>query len=101
MTWFSSQFTNGEDWAKSQVVEVGIDEKTAQFMSSGWTDLSRTNTLLQFAMVSFCRDAALTVIRNSLKGQGWTLGADFVKTTSFPVKSSIVETSAAAQAAKR
>ena len=73
VTWFSSQFTTGEDaldWAKGQFAEVENADITANSTSSGRTGLNRINAQLHVALLSVFRDDALTVIRNSLKGQG-------------------------------
>ena len=96
VTWFSSQFTHGEDvldWAKIQVVEVRHAEVTAKSTTSGWTDLSRNNAQLQDALASLCRDEALTVIRKSPSGQGRTLGGDSARKIGLPTQTQIFDCS--------
>jgi hypothetical protein len=74
VTWFSSQFAHGEvalEWAKgfgpSTIDPTVIQQKASD---DEWHDLERINAQLQVALVSLCRDEALTVVRNSAKGQG-------------------------------
>ena len=72
VTWFSSQFTFGEDaldWPRVKLSRLETP-KSQPSRACGWTDLSRMNAQLQVALVSLCREKALTMIRNSLKGQG-------------------------------
>ena len=96
VTWSSYQLTSGEDallgWAKSQAVKIGTTEMTAQSVSSGWTDLSRSNVQLQAALVSLCSDERLTVIRTPLNCLGLDVcGADSAKSTSRPTISGIFD----------
>ena len=101
LTWFSSQFTKGEyalDWAKNQVFDIGNDETTIESTHGGWTDLARINYRLLWC--HFCRDEALTVIRNSLKGQVMEETLQRVRAFQRAVESSTDEASAATKAAK-
>ena len=73
ITWFSSQFTHGEqalEWARDHSDPIGTPEITQATSEKSWDDLSRINAQLQVALVSLCRDEALTIVRNSAKGHG-------------------------------
>ena len=74
VTWFSSQFENGEaalEWARDNGAET-IDTPAINLQASarGWSDLTKINMQMQVALVSLCRDEALIVVRNSARGQG-------------------------------
>ena len=75
VTWFSSQFESGEDilnWARDHpttgIGQAEID--AAMLRQGGWAELPKINAQLQVALVSLCRDEALTIVRNSNKGFG-------------------------------
>ena len=73
ITWFSSQLTHGEqalEWARDQTDSIGASEVAQTTTDKSWDDLSRIDAQLQVALVSLCRDEALTIVRNSAKGHG-------------------------------
>ena len=72
-TWFCSQFSKGEDaleWAKSQTQALTSAEVEAKSLEDGWKDLGRIDAQLHVALVSLCRDEALTVVKNSGRHAG-------------------------------
>ena len=73
-TWFCSQFRDAEKalrWAREEgsasITETDIAQ---QGSDAEWPELGKINAQLQVALVSLCRDEALTVVRNSERGQG-------------------------------
>ncbi len=73
-TWFCSQFRDAEKalrWAReeggSSITSQDIEQQGHDF---DWPELGKINAQLQVALVSLCRDEALTVVRNSERGQG-------------------------------
>ena len=73
-TWFCSQFRDAEKalrWAR-EVGSASITETdiAQQGSDAQWPELGKINAQLQVALVSLCRDEALTVVRNSERGQG-------------------------------
>eukprot|EP00971_Amphidinium_carterae_P014303 282616-Amphidinium_carterae.1 len=73
ITWFSSQFQHGEDaleWARDETQTITEDIVNIKATASSWVDLPRINAQLHVALVSLCRDDALTIIRNASKAQG-------------------------------
>ena len=74
VTWFSSQFVNGEaalEWARDlDSHPILARDVVEQATAVNWTDLGKINAQLQVALVSLCKDEALTIVRNSAKGQG-------------------------------
>lgn len=73
-TWFCSQFARGAEvleWAGAsddmKLTEERIAERARQTQNP---DMRRINAQLHVALVSLCRDEALTVVKNSEKSQG-------------------------------
>ena len=73
-TWFCSQFPRGAevlDWAAA-CDETSLTERRIanQAEATQNPDMQRINAQLHVALVSLCRDEALTVVKNSEKSQG-------------------------------
>ena len=73
MSWFGSQFVNGEralEWARDSTEPIDEAVVESKATEDDWTDLQRINAQLHVALVSLCKGEALTVVKNSRKGQG-------------------------------
>ena len=72
-TWFCSQFANCEEilrWAKESADPLTHEDIRIKIVNEAWPDGAKVNAQLQVALVSLCKDEALTVIKNSEKNQG-------------------------------
>ena len=74
MSQLTSQLPTAEvslDWAKSYGnSSITSEVILAKASEPGFADIAKLNSQLQVALVSLCRDEALTVVKNSHKGQG-------------------------------
>ncbi len=73
-TWFCTQFRDAEKalrWAREEGgTSITAQDIEQQCQDVDWPELGKINAQLQVALVSLCRDEALTVVRNSERGQG-------------------------------
>ena len=72
-TWFASQFPEGEsmlEWAKESHATIDDTVLREEATRRRWEHADHVNRQLHVALVSLCRDEAMTIVRNGLKGQG-------------------------------
>ena len=95
-TWFASQFQNGDkalEWARDNgSTSIDTEALQQQQHAMGWSDLMQINAQLQVALVSLCKDEALTVVRNSAKGAGVGRMASLVQGVRAHERASQLET---------